>query len=290
MKRILILIALVVVAGIAGIVRSRTHSGDFDRLVSRNASQDVRDEFRQSYQLAPGASVELSSINGAIKIETSDTQSAEVLVERTGASQEALNRRKITVEASANSLRIQGEKGNVGLIARLFGSKPSEKITLKLPRQISLHTKGVNGSVLVGEIDGPVDVRGINGRVQIAGASGTADFKGINGNILVGLKQINDQGVNLNGINGNIELQLSQGINADLDANGMNGRIVSDMSDVTIDKSKHGKYSARIGTGGSAITAKGINGNIRLTRAGVPTEAADAESRSKDNSASSKAN
>jgi len=290
MKRILILIALVVIAGIAGIVRSRSHSGDFDRLVSRNASQDVRDEFRQSYQLAPGASVELAGINGAIKIETSDTQTAEVLVERTGASQEALNRRKITVEASANSLRIQGEKGDVGLIARLFGTKPSEKITLKLPRQISLHTRGVNGSVLVGEIDGAVDVRGVNGRVQIAGSSGTATFKGINGNILVGLKQINDQGVNLNGINGNIELQLSQGINADLDANGMNGRIVSDMSDVMIDRSKHGKYSARIGTGGSAITANGINGNIRLTRAGVPPGAADADSVNKDQTARSKAN
>jgi hypothetical protein len=289
MKRILILVVLVGIAGIAGIVRSRTHSGDFDRIVSHNASQELRDEIRQSYQLAPGAVVELSNINGEVKIETSDTQTAEVLVERTGSSQEALNRRKITVAADSNSLRILGEKGDVGLLARLFGSKPTEKVTLKLPRQISLQTKGINGAVIVGEIEGSVEVRGVNGRVQIAGASGTALFKGVNGNILVGLKKINDQGVTLNGINGNIELRLETGLNADLDANGMNGRIVSDMAEVTIDKSKHGKYSARIGSGGSAITAKGINGNIRLTRAGVPTEAAEAESTSKHQSGSEKA-
>jgi hypothetical protein len=288
MKRILLLVVLVGIAGIAGIVRSRTTSGDFDRLVSHNASQDQRDEIRQSYQLAPGASVELSNINGAVKIETSDTQTAEVLVERTGSSQEALNRRKITVEADSNSLRILGEKGDVGLLARLFGSSPTEKVTLKLPRQISLLTKGINGAVTVGEIEGSVDVRGVNGRVQIDGASGTAQFKGVNGNILVGLKQINDQGVTLNGINGNIELRLDAGVNADLDANGMNGNVVSDLTNVTIDKSKHGKYSARIGSGGSAISVKGINGNLRLTRAGVPTEAAEAESASKHQSAGDK--
>jgi len=87
MKRILILVALVVIAGIAGIVRSRTHSGDFDRLASHNATQNARDNFVRSYQLAPGAVVELSNINGSVKIETSDTQTAEVLVERTASNE-----------------------------------------------------------------------------------------------------------------------------------------------------------------------------------------------------------
>src|SRR5881628_663496 len=156
MKRILILVALVVIAGIAGIVRSHSKSGDFDKLVSQNAADQAREEIRQSYQLAPGASVELSNINGAIKIETSDTKTADVFVERIASSQEALGRRKVTIEADANSLRIRGEKGDVGFFERLFGSSPSERLTLKLPRQIALHTKGVNGAVTAGDIDGPV--------------------------------------------------------------------------------------------------------------------------------------
>jgi hypothetical protein len=47
---------------------------------------------------------------------------------------------------------------------------------------------------------------------------------------------------------------------------------------VSIDKSKRGSYWARIGTGGVGITAKGINGNIRLTRAATAEAAEDAES------------
>jgi hypothetical protein len=35
----------------------------------------------------------------------------------------------------------------------------------------------------------------------------------------------------------------------------------------SVDEAKHGHYSARIGNGGTPITARGINGNIRLTRA-----------------------
>jgi DUF4097 and DUF4098 domain-containing protein YvlB len=286
MKRILLLVALVMVAGIAGIVRSHSKAGDFDRLVSHDASDQVREEIRQSYQLAPGASVEIMNINGAIRIETSDTNTAEVYVERLAPSNEALGRRKVVIEADSNYLRIRGEKGDVGFLERLFGANPSEKLTLKLPREIALHTKGVNGALIVAELDGPVEVRGVNGRVQIAAANG-AEFKGINGNITIGLKRLNSEGVTLGGINGNIELQLTPGVNAAFDAHGINGNVVSDLSEVSIDRSKRGTYSGQIGNGGSSvITAKGINGNIRLTRstlASAPSEVVVKEKDSKTN-------
>ena len=84
-------------------------------------------------------------------------------------------------------------------------------MTLKLPRQISLYAKGVNGSFMTSDIDGAVEIAGINGRVQIGSAVGRATFKGINGSIVVGLKKIDVDGVTLSGINGNIELQLGVG-------------------------------------------------------------------------------
>ena len=80
------------------------------------------------------------------------------------------------------------------------------------------------------------------------------------------MKKLDQEGVTLSGINGNIELRCASDVNADFDARGMNGRVTSDLPNVSIDKSKRGSYSARIGSGGNGITAKGINGNIRLTR------------------------
>ena len=268
MKRIVILVVLVILAGIAGVVaRSSSRVSEIRELVSHEKTGDVRDEINQTHELSPGARVELLGLNGAVKIETSNTNKAEIQIERTASSQEALDRRKVTIVADGNSLRIKGEKSDDGFFSRFFGSSASERVTLKLPRQISLFAKGVNGAVTSGEIEGPVEIAGINGRVQIAGATGSAQLKGINGSVVVGLKKLGEDGVTLSGINGNIELQLGPDVNADFDARGMNGRVTSDLQNVAIDKDeKRGSYSARIGSGGSGITAKGINGNIRFTR------------------------
>ena len=273
MKRILIFVVLVVLAAIAGIVVRSSSSAELRGLVSHNNASDVREEIRKTYELSPGARVELVGLNGPVKIETSETKTAEVYIERTASTQEALDRRKVSIEADANNLRIRGEKER-GIFSRLFGGSASERVTLKLPRQITLYGKGVNGSFTSSDIDGAVEIAGINGRVQIANAAGRASFKGVNGSIVVGLTKIDVDGVTLSGINGNIELQLASDVNADFDARGMNGRVISDLPNVSVDKSKKGNYWARIGSGGSGITAKGINGNIRLTRSGTSAASA----------------
>ena len=275
MKRIVILIVLVAIAGVAGVVRSSVGSvAELRGLVSHRNAADVRQEIRQTYELAPGARVEISGLNGAVKIETSDTKTAEIYIERTASTQEAMDRRKVTIEADANSLRIRGEKSDdAGFFSRFFGSSANERTTLKLPRQIALAAKGVNGAFVTSDIDGAVEVTGVNGRVQVGSAAGSVTFKGINGGVVVGLKKIEGEGVTLSGINGNIELQLGADVNADFDARGLNGRVISDLPNVSIDKEKRGNYWARIGTGGAGITAKGINGNIRFTRS-APVETA----------------
>ena len=281
MKRIILVVLLVSIAALAGIVRSYSKTGrnisDLPKVVSgESGSQgEARDEIRKTYELAAGAKVQVEGINGAVKIETSDTRTAEVYIERTAKSAEALQRRKIIIENTATSLTIRGEKGDAGLISRIFGSSPNEKVTLKLPRQISLVAQGVNGAVTVGEIDGPVEIHGVNGKVEIAQATGSAEFHGINGNVSVALTRLEKEAVSLNGVNGNIELRLGEGVNVELEAHGMNGRVSSDLPDFVIEEQRHGNYRARVGSGGNSISANGINGNIRLSRAALAATTTD---------------
>ena len=269
MKKIIFLVFLLAIAGVAGIVRSHTKSNGSGWRLSlsspKHSAADVREEIRKSFELSTGARVEVAGINGWVKIETADTKTADVFIERTGESQEVLSRRKITIENTAGGLTIRGDKGDGSFLSQMFGSKPTENVTLRLPRQISLAANGVNGSVTSGDIDCAVEVHGINGKVDIAQATGAAEFAGINGNVSVGLKQIGKDGVEISGINGNIELRLNEGINAELESHGMNGDVTSDLANVVVNKSNHGSYSARVGKGGNSISATGINGNIRLT-------------------------
>jgi len=286
MKRIILVVLLVSIAAFAGIVRSYSKTGrsisELPRVVSGDSDSqgDVRDEIRKSFELAAGARVSVEGINGAVKIETSDTHTAEIYIERTAKSAEALQRRKIIIESTANSLKIRGEKGDAGFISRMFGSSPAEKVHLKLPRAIALVTQGVNGAVTVGEIDGPVEVHGVNGRVDIAQATGTAEFHGINGNISVALTRLEKEGISLNGVNGNIDLRLGEGVNVDLEAHGMNGHVTSDLPDFVLEEARHGNYHARVGNGGNSISANGINGNIRLSRATLATASSETKMKS----------
>lgn len=275
-KRLIIVTLLVLIAAIAGIVRSHKGAGlsDFKGLVSQNATGQTREDRRESYELAPGARVEVFNINGSVNIETSDSTTAEVYVERIGATAESLNRRRVDIEYNSNTLRVYGSKGSTGFWARLFSSSPSERVTLKLPRQIALLAKGINGPVVAGDVEGSLEIRGVNGRVQVGSASGTANLKGINGTVVLALKQLNLDAVSLSGINGNIELRLASGVNGYLDVKGMNGRLVADGAPVTIEKGRRGRYWAQIGSGGNSISAKGINGNIRVT---IPVTTATAE-------------
>lgn len=270
MKRLIIVVLLIAIAAVAGMVRSHTKGVSLNELPEAlsgdQTAGDTREEIRRNYELSPGALVLVAGINGPVEIETADVTTAEVFVERLGQSREALARRKITIENTPTGLEIRGRKGEVGFFARIFGSNPSERVSLKLPRQISLTTKGVNGAVTIGEIDGPVEVHGVNGKVRVGQATGAADFHGINGNITVALKDLKEDAVSLKGVNGDIELRLAPGLNADLEARGMNGNVVSDLPEFVLEKSRHGNYLAHVGSGGNSITARGINGNIRLTR------------------------
>ena len=161
MKKILLIVLLLAVAGVAGVVRSHSKNTGNGWKLSLNSDKqsagNAREEIRKSFDLVAGARVEVSGINGWVKIETSDRKTADVYIERLGDSQEALNRRKITIESTAGGLTIRGEKGDGSFISRMFGSNPQEHVTLRLPKQISLVTNGVNGSVTSGGIDKRTD-------------------------------------------------------------------------------------------------------------------------------------
>jgi len=282
MKRVLLVAALVVIAAVAGIVRSHTRvsrSGlHFNVSSTAQPGVEVRDEIRKSYELSPGAQVEVKGINGSVTIETSDSKTAEVYIVRTANEQSALDRRKIVIENTATSLTIHGEKGDSGFFDHFFGSNPSEKVMLKLPKQVALAAKGVNGSVTVGDVDGSIEVSGVNGRVEVGQATGSAEFHGINGNVVVAFKLLQKDGVQFKGINGNIELRIADGLNADLETHGLNGNVRSDVSDIMVTRSEHGnRYAAHIGNGGSPITVSGVNGNVRLTRAASAANTAPVE-------------
>ena len=279
MRRVLIVVILVIGAAVLGLWRS--HGGirqGLSRAVgatSDNSQGATSDETRKSFELKPGARLQVQGINGKVEIQTSDTNMAEVYVRRTADSPSSLGRREMIIEQTSDGLLVRSKQNHVGLWGHLFGKDPKEEVTIKAPRAIALALKGINGRVTTGDIDGSLEAKGINGRIELGAASEYAEISGINGGVVVGLRQLGERGARLSGINGGIELRLANGLNADLTSRGMNGNVRSEIPEVAVDKDDHGsRYSAHIGTGGAPITLSGINGNVRLTRANSTADSA----------------
>ncbi len=218
-----------------------------------------REEIRQSYELAPGARVEVSTISGSVDVETTSGQMAEVLIIRMGKTRKDFDCYKVNIEHSLDSLVIRHEQGRDEPCNNI---QSRQRVTLKLPRNVALKLNAISGPVTVGEIDGTVRLSGISGIVEVAQALGYSDISGISGVLSMNITRLSERGVSISGISGRVVIRVASGLNADLTVSGINGNINNDAGNVSLTKTGHSHYSGRIGSGGAPISVSGISGSV----------------------------
>ena len=239
-----------------------------DKSYSDDSEFTEKDEFRQSYTLAAGASVRLSGINGAVDVETASGNTAEVHVVRSARNKSDLDYHKIIVEQTASGLVVRGEKdkNDSGRDRDGNNRQVRQRVTMRIPRNVEFTASGINGRATVGEIEGPVHLSGINGRVDVAQARGYTDISGINGSVTMFISQLTERGIRVSGVNGRVELKFGEALNADLSVSGINGAVNTDgLPNVTVQgRISRQNFNARIGAGGAPINVSGVNGSVRL--------------------------
>ena len=234
-----------------------------DNVVGAGGSN--RDETRQAQRLEAGALIEVRGINGAVEVRTAETDTAEVRVVRTAGAAADLEHGKVRVEMSPSGVLVQGERGAGGFWRWLQGGGVRQQVTLVLPRRVSLVAEGVNGSVEVGEVDGPVTVASVNGRVGVAQTAGRFEVRRVNGNVRVGVARLGQEGAEVTRVNGNVEIRLREPLDADIEARRHNGRLTLDVPNVTMHQREDRKqWRARLGSGGAFIQIERVNGNVHF--------------------------
>lgn len=269
-KRIFFAILLIIGAAILG---RNMNSNDNDTVDSGDG--EGREEIHQSFQLAPGAEVEVRGINGSVEIVTADTQTAEVEIVRSARTKRDLRGDRLIIEHTPDNLVVRSENNSRRFWRWLTGGgSVQQQVRLTVPRRVRLDARGVNGPVTVGEIEGEARVSGINGRVELASIAGHADVSGISGPTRIGIAQLDDEGLDIKGNNGNIEVRLKSIVNADVNVKGHNGRLDFNVPNVSVQEgTKRSIKRARIGAGGAPIDVKGVNGNIRFESLDAVTSA-----------------
>ena len=260
-----------------------------------------REEINQTYELARGARVEVSSIRGPVEIVNGDAATAQVQIIRTARTRADLDHHKIAIEQTGNSLVVRGVQEPEPRSGRNI--QVNHHVILKLPRSIELSVSSISGSLKVANVDGQTSVNSISGSahlgnvgaklkvnsisgdVEIGNVGADARLNSISGNL--GLGQVNGplevtsvsggvnatvtslsaQGIHIKSVSGSIEIRFQSDVNADFDAQGVSGRVYFDVPNVARDSEEDSpNVRARIGAGGTPISISGVSGNIRLKR------------------------
>ena len=260
-----------------------------------------RDEINRTFQLAPGARVEVSEIRGPVEITNTDGSTAEVQIVRTARSRADLDYHKIEVQQTANGLVVRGEEETEE--SRRKNIQVNHRVTLKLPRRISLSVKSVSGSVRSGDVEGessifsisgPVTlgnigggfqansisgdlqtgniggeahVNSVSGMVRLGDVNGVLEVTSVSGNLRATLASLSNRGIQIKSVSGSIDLAFKGDVNADFNAESISGQVIFDVPNVNRDsETKSPNVRARIGAGGIPISIFSVSGNIRLVR------------------------
>jgi DUF4097 and DUF4098 domain-containing protein YvlB len=218
-----------------------------------------REEINQTYELAPGARVELSVISGSVDVETTSGNTAEVHIVRMGQTRADLDCYTIGIEHTPTSLLMRHRQERTDECQTI---RARQQVTLRLPRNVDLKLNAISGPVKIGEIDGSLRLSGISGKVEVAQALGYSEISGISGVLTISVPRLSERGMRVSGISGKVELRVASDLNADLNVSGINGDVNAAAPNVTINKVGHSDFRGRVGSGGSVISVSGISGSV----------------------------
>ena len=240
----------------------------------------VREEINQTYELSPGARVEVSSISGPVVVETADTRTAEVHIIRSAETKAELDCHRTLIEHSASSLVIRNEQDRTRGCRNV---RARQRVLLKLPRAVSFRASSISGNATVGGVEGDVRLSSISGNVRIAEVGGTLELSSISGNVEVAqsagysnissvsgsvelsIAQLGERGVDISSISGRVVLRFAGDLNADVSVDSISGSVHSDMPNLTVSKVGSSNFRARVGAGGTPISISSVSGSVRLS-------------------------
>lgn len=239
------------------------------------AAQELREEFKQTYQLSPTGRVSIENINGAVRINVWDRNEVQVTAVKRAYRPERLAEARIDVHAASDSIRIKTQypPGSQSFTNKEGGRINNPAVvdyTLTVPRQARLDSvELINGELQIEGAEGDVRASSINGRVTARGLMGEARLSTVNGPLEVTFTRLADsKPIQLNSVNGSVVLTIPSDASAVIRAGTVHGAIKNDFG-LSV---HHGNFvghdlHGQLGSGGPRIRLGNVNGSITIKQA-----------------------
>jgi DUF4097 and DUF4098 domain-containing protein YvlB len=228
------------------------------------ATEDLIEEFHQTYPLSADGRISLDNVNGNVRISAWDRPEVKLEATKYAKTREQLDALKIEIDGRPDHLKIHTKTPN----SKRHDSA-SVDYTLTVPQSARLdEVSDVNGGVEIEGVRGAVKVSTVNGGIKADGLAANAGLSSVNGAVKAVFASLDAvKSVSVSTVNGGVDLTIPANANADLSAETVNGGISGDIS--VLKNSPVGKQvKTRLGEGGANIQATTVNGGlwIRLVK------------------------
>lgn len=157
---------------------------DIGEIIAEGAgtSNRFREEFQRTYELRPGARLNLESFNGRVEIRTWDQNKVEIHGTKYASTEEGLKLLKVDVASSPDLLEIRSVRpGGSGAGSWMRGNY-GVSFRITVPRQTHLDKLTTsNGPIKVDGIEGRMRLTTSNGPVDVDASTGELDVRTSNG-------------------------------------------------------------------------------------------------------------
>jgi DUF4097 and DUF4098 domain-containing protein YvlB len=236
-------------------------------IVTADLNQTATAEWRKTYTLDQGGRVEVSNVNGRIRVEPSTGNEVEVVAHKKGkgtsdqAAKDALARIEIKEDVSGSAVRITTKTPSAN---GLFGGSTEVSYDVKVPAGAEVKFTTVNGGVELSGISGRIKAETTNGGITAREVAGSVDASTTNGAVDVDLTKLDSGGVSLETTNGGVTLRIPGDTRATISARVANGGI--DAKDLRLEQSEstRRRLEARLNGGGPNVRIETTNGGIRI--------------------------
>jgi len=230
----------------------------------------VRGEINRSFQLSPNAQIDVTGIEGAVKVETRNDNRAEIHFVRHARTQRDFDCETIAVQDSPNSLTIAHQTDAMCRVIQAY-----EELTLIVPQSANLVFGRIEGDFTVGKTDGYLQLSSIEGSVRV-GEVQSAQIEAIEGSVTLSVAHLESQGITVRAVEGPVELRVANDLNANLRVRAAEGVDIdlpnapnkligtNSFQSEDEDRSQRRGTELQLGTGGPKILISGIEGRVRI--------------------------
>ena len=236
-------------------------------------------DFRQSFNLAPGGSITIKNVSGDINISGYEGAAVEISAYKEGRDRDMVSvenlstanhvslRAKYAEDCNCDaSLRFEvrvprSTRFNFDKISAASGNLRAENVT----GRIDLHT--ASGDVTLTGVSGEIDASSASGTVKVRDASGSVRANSASGDVDVELTRVEGEGdLRFSTASGNVSVRLPASVDAMVEASTASGKIDTNLP-IEVKDNEHGPGSrarGQLGGGSRLLRVSSASGDVSL--------------------------